>query len=87
MLILLFADRRGDLRVVLTMRASTLRNYSGTSHLTVSGFNSDKKQDRQLSLVEKQTHLTRSLLISLEGKLARRSVFLETTLKSHVHFE
>ncbi|PBP22674.1 hypothetical protein BUE80_DR006583, partial [Diplocarpon rosae] len=28
-LILLFADRRGDLRVVLTMRASTLRNYSG----------------------------------------------------------
>ncbi|KAH8657620.1 NUDIX hydrolase domain-like protein [Tricladium varicosporioides] len=28
-LILLFADRRGDLRVVITMRASTLRNYSG----------------------------------------------------------
>ncbi|KAK6587288.1 hypothetical protein PZA11_000578 [Diplocarpon coronariae] len=28
-LILLFADQRGDLRVVLTMRASTLRNYSG----------------------------------------------------------
>ncbi len=28
-LILLFADRRGDLRVVLTMRAATLRNYSG----------------------------------------------------------
>lgn len=29
MLILLFADRRGDLRVVITIRASTLRNYSG----------------------------------------------------------
>jgi hypothetical protein len=29
-LVLLFADRRGDLRVVLTMRAATLRNYSGT---------------------------------------------------------
>ncbi|CZS94444.1 related to coenzyme A diphosphatase [Rhynchosporium agropyri] len=28
-LILLFADRRGDLRVVLTMRASNLRSYSG----------------------------------------------------------
>ena len=28
-LVLLFADRRGDLRVVLTMRAATLRNYSG----------------------------------------------------------
>jgi hypothetical protein len=30
-LVLLFADRHGDLRVVLTMRASTLRNYSGTT--------------------------------------------------------
>jgi hypothetical protein len=30
-LVLLFADRHGDLRVVLTMRASTLRNYSGTA--------------------------------------------------------
>merc|ERR1712093_824919 len=57
-LILLFADRRGDLRVVLTMRASTLRNYSGQA-----AFHGGK-----------QTHLTRSLLISLEGKLARRSV-------------
>ncbi|TVY15006.1 Peroxisomal coenzyme A diphosphatase 1 [Lachnellula arida] len=28
-LVLLFADRRGDLRVVLTMRAANLRNYSG----------------------------------------------------------
>ena len=30
-LILLFADRRGDLRVVITMRATSLRNYSGIS--------------------------------------------------------
>lgn len=29
-LILLYADRRGDLRVVLTMRAASLRNFSGT---------------------------------------------------------
>ncbi|CRK18624.1 hypothetical protein BN1708_017680, partial [Verticillium longisporum] len=28
-LLLLFADRRGDLRVVITMRAASLRNYSG----------------------------------------------------------
>ncbi|KAI0117406.1 hypothetical protein F4814DRAFT_448408 [Daldinia grandis] len=28
-LILLFADRRGDLRVVITMRATSLRNFSG----------------------------------------------------------
>lgn len=28
-LILLFADRKGDLRVVITMRAASLRNFSG----------------------------------------------------------
>lgn len=28
-LILLYADRRGDLRVVITMRAATLRSFSG----------------------------------------------------------
>ena len=32
-LILLFADRKGDLRVVLTMRASTLKSYSGQAAL------------------------------------------------------
>ena len=32
-LILLFADKRGDLRVVLTMRASSLRSYSGQAAL------------------------------------------------------
>lgn len=30
-LVLLFADRRGDLRVVITMRAASLRNFSGMS--------------------------------------------------------
>ena len=30
-LVLLFADRRGDLRVVITMRAANLRSFSGTS--------------------------------------------------------
>lgn len=28
-LVLLFADRRGDLRVVITMRAASLRSFSG----------------------------------------------------------
>lgn len=28
-LILLYADRRGDLRVVITMRAASLRSFSG----------------------------------------------------------
>lgn len=32
-LILLFADRRGDLRVVLTMRSSTLKSYAGQAAL------------------------------------------------------
>jgi coenzyme A diphosphatase NUDT7 len=32
-LILLFADRRGDLRVVVTMRASSLKSYSGQAAL------------------------------------------------------
>ena len=31
-LLLLYADRRGDLRVVITMRAASLRSFSGTSH-------------------------------------------------------
>jgi len=30
-LLLLYADRRGDLRIVLTMRAASLRSFSGTS--------------------------------------------------------
>lgn len=30
-LMLLYADRRGDLRVVITMRAATLRSFSGAS--------------------------------------------------------
>lgn len=33
MLILLYADKRGELRVVLTMRAKTLRSYSGQAAL------------------------------------------------------
>jgi len=34
-LVLLYADRRGDLRVVITMRASSLRSFSGTSCSTL----------------------------------------------------
>ena len=33
MLILLYADRHGDLRVVLTMRARTLSSYAGQAAL------------------------------------------------------
>jgi hypothetical protein len=33
-LLLLYADRRGDLRVVITMRAASLRSFSGTLRAT-----------------------------------------------------
>jgi hypothetical protein len=58
-LILLYADKRGDLRVVITMRASTLRNYSGnsTSHRAAVGKDIKLKaaKVKQHSQVEKQT--------------------------------
>lgn len=38
-LILLFADRRGDLRVVLTIRSATLKNYAG--HAALPGGKAD----------------------------------------------
>ncbi|KAF2088375.1 NUDIX-domain-containing protein [Saccharata proteae CBS 121410] len=38
-LILLFADKRGDLRVVLTMRASTMKSYAG--HAALPGGKAD----------------------------------------------
>lgn len=54
-LILLFADRRGDLRVVLTMRASTLRNYSGTFPNLYYTVYTNINQDKPPSPAEKQT--------------------------------
>lgn len=39
-LILLFADRKGDLRVVITMRALTLRSFSGTLYSCTTDENS-----------------------------------------------
>ncbi|KJR84866.1 uncharacterized protein SPSK_09200 [Sporothrix schenckii 1099-18] len=42
-LVLLYADRRGDLRVVLTMRAASLRNYSG--HAAFPGGKADSIEE------------------------------------------
>jgi hypothetical protein len=42
-LILLYADRRGDLRVVITMRAASLRNFSG--HAAFPGGKADDAQE------------------------------------------
>lgn len=42
-LILLYADRRGDLRVVITMRAASLRSFSG--HAAFPGGKADTLQE------------------------------------------
>lgn len=42
-LILLYADRLGDLRVVVTMRAASLRSFSG--HAALPGGKADTKEE------------------------------------------
>ncbi|KAL6403539.1 peroxisomal coenzyme a diphosphatase peroxisomal [Ilyonectria robusta] len=42
-LILLYADRRGDLRVVITMRAASLRSFSG--HAAFPGGKADSTEE------------------------------------------
>lgn len=42
-LILLYADRRGDLRVVITMRAASLRSFSG--HAAFPGGKADDAEE------------------------------------------
>lgn len=42
-LVLLYADRRGDLRVVITMRAASLRNFSG--HAAFPGGKADDLEE------------------------------------------
>jgi len=51
-LILLFADRRGDLRVVITMRASTLRNYSG--HAAFPGGKADSVEETPFEIARRE---------------------------------
>lgn len=42
-LLLLYADRRGDLRVVITMRAASLRSFSG--HAAFPGGKADTAEE------------------------------------------
>lgn len=42
-LVLLYADRKGDLRVVITMRAASLRSYSG--HAAFPGGKADSLEE------------------------------------------
>ena len=61
-LMLLYADRKGDLRVVITMRAASLRSFSGRTSQSLSQqflviilTNTHAKQATQPSPEEKQT--------------------------------
>jgi 8-oxo-dGTP pyrophosphatase MutT (NUDIX family) len=50
-LVLLFADRWGDLRVVITMRAASLRSFSG--HAALPGGKADSKEETPCMLFYK----------------------------------
>ncbi|KAI0457744.1 hypothetical protein F5B21DRAFT_501131 [Xylaria acuta] len=51
-LILLFADRRGDLRVVITMRAASLRNFSG--HAAFPGGKADSLSESPYEIARRE---------------------------------
>ncbi|KAI0391672.1 hypothetical protein F5Y17DRAFT_439667 [Xylariaceae sp. FL0594] len=51
-LILLFADRRGDLRVVITMRAASLRNFSG--HAAFPGGKADSLSETPYQIARRE---------------------------------
>ncbi|KAI0013346.1 NUDIX hydrolase domain-like protein [Xylariaceae sp. FL0662B] len=51
-LILLFADRRGDLRVVITMRAASLRSFSG--HAAFPGGKADSLQESPYQIARRE---------------------------------
>ncbi|KAK7970471.1 NUDIX domain-containing protein [Apiospora saccharicola] len=51
-LILLFADRRGDLRVVITMRAASLRNFSG--HAAFPGGKADSVEETPYQIARRE---------------------------------
>ncbi|RDW74020.1 hypothetical protein BP5796_07462 [Coleophoma crateriformis] len=55
-LILLFADRRGDLRVVITMRAMSLRNFSGngTGHAAFPGGKADTLEETPFEIARRE---------------------------------
>ena len=52
MLLLLYADRRGDLRVVITMRAASLRNYSG--HAAFPGGKADDVHETPFQIARRE---------------------------------
>jgi peroxisomal coenzyme A diphosphatase NUDT7 len=59
-LILLYADRRGDLRVVITMRAASLRNFAG--HAAFPGGKADTLQETPCTCAPLAWNLHRSMI-------------------------
>lgn len=53
-LLLLFADRRGDLRIVITMRAASLRNYSG--HAALPGGKADNLTETPFEIARREAY-------------------------------
>ncbi|KAM0332548.1 hypothetical protein ACHAQA_002832 [Verticillium albo-atrum] len=53
-LLLLFADRRGELRVVITMRAASLRNYSG--HAAFPGGKADDVHETPYQIARREAY-------------------------------
>ncbi|RCI14621.1 hypothetical protein L249_6371 [Ophiocordyceps polyrhachis-furcata BCC 54312] len=51
-LVLLYADRRGDLRVVVTMRAASLRNFSG--HAALPGGKADNEDETPFQIARRE---------------------------------
>ncbi|KAK4181269.1 putative peroxisomal coenzyme A diphosphatase precursor [Triangularia setosa] len=53
-LLLLYADRKGDLRVVITMRAATLRSFSG--HAALPGGKADTIQETPYQIARREAY-------------------------------
>ncbi|KAK0763163.1 hypothetical protein N5P37_004148, partial [Trichoderma harzianum] len=53
-LVLLFADRWGDLRVVITMRAASLRSFSG--HAALPGGKADSKEETPYQIARREAY-------------------------------
>ncbi|KAK4196900.1 putative peroxisomal coenzyme A diphosphatase precursor [Triangularia verruculosa] len=53
-LLLLYADRKGDLRVVITMRAATLRSFSG--HAALPGGKADTIQETAYQIARREAY-------------------------------
>jgi 8-oxo-dGTP pyrophosphatase MutT (NUDIX family) len=67
-LLLLFSDRRGNLRIVITMRAASLRNYSG--HAALPGGKADDLQEEPFHIARREAYEEIGLPMD-DGKLPK----------------